>query len=80
MSRHPRPSVRTLSDPVGISNSIVHERNIEYYRVYAVPAYRIVSTCPAVPEVKRSDTADGYSTGARVRTSRAITPIRGCLV
>ncbi len=80
MKRHPRPSVRTLSDPVGISNSIVPEPNIEYYKVYAVPVYRTVSRCPAAPEEKRSDTADGYSTRARARTSRAITPIRGCLV
>lgn len=80
MSRHTRPSARPLSDPVGISNSFVPEGNIEYYKVYAEPMYRIVSRCPAVPEEKRPDTADGYSTAARARTSRAITPIRGCLV
>lgn len=61
-------------------NSIVHEGIIGYYKVDAIPMYRIGSECPVVPEEMRSGTADGYSTGARARASRAITPIRGCLV
>ncbi len=80
MSRHPRPSLRPGSGRAIVSNSIVRKGNIGYYMVYAVPVYRIASRCPAVSEEKRPDTADGYSTGARATTSRAITPIRGCLV
>lgn len=80
MSRHPRPPLRPGSDRAILSNSIVRKGNIGYYKVYAVPVYRIVSRCPAVSEETQPGTADGYSTGARATMSRAITPIRGCLV
>lgn len=80
MSRCTRSSTRSVVACLAASNSIVSERYFGYYKVYAIRAYRIVSEYPAVPEEKRSGTADGYSTGARARLSRAITPIRGCLV
>lgn len=62
------------------AKSIVREHLFGYYKVYAIRPYRIRRRHPAVPEEKRSGTADGYSTGARATRSRAITPIRGCLV
>ncbi len=80
MSRLGRPSPRPVPTGPAAANSIVRKGFIGYYKVYAIPVYRIGSGCPAVPEEKRSGTADGYSTGARARATRAITPIRGCLV
>ncbi len=79
MSRCLRPPLHAVPCPAA-AKPIVRERYFGYYKVYAIRAYRNVSEYPAVSEEQRSGTTDGYSTGARARRSRAITPIRGCLV